>query len=55
MLTSALFIIAKIWTQPESIYKSMDNEDLGDIDIMEYYSVRIKNKILPFVKTLEIR
>ena len=40
--------------EPESIYKSMDNEDLGDIDIMEYYSSIIKNKTLPFVKTLEI-
>ena len=40
--------------EPEYIYKSMDNEDLGDIDIMEYYSSIIKNKTLPFVKTLEI-
>ena len=32
----------------------MDNEDLEDIDIMEYYSEIIKNKILPFVKTLEL-
>ena len=40
--------------EPESIYKSLDNEDLGDIDIMEYYSSIIKNKTLPFVKTLEI-
>ena len=54
MFTVALFTIAKIWKQPESIYKSMDNEDLGDIGIMEYYSLIIKNKTLPFVKTLEI-
>ena len=49
MFIAALFTIAKIWKQPEC--PSLDEwiKQLWDIYIMEYYSVVIKKKILPFV------
>ena len=53
MFIAALFTFAKIWKQPKCPGIDEWIKKMWDIFIMEYYSAVKKDKILPFVATLD--
>ena len=52
MFTAALFTIAKTWKQPKCSTTDEWIKKMWYIYVMEYYSVTIKNKIMPFCSNM---